>query len=600
MKTITFYSYKGGTGRSLALANAAVYLARLEFKVVALDFDLEAPGLNYKFSKKPGGEPLEPCRGVVDYIHQFVLSGDLPTSLKEFTIDISVPGTDKPLQLIPAGQSPSPQYWSYLAKLDWQKLFYVPNASGVQLMLDLKGRIEDELLPDFLLIDSRTGITEMGGVATTLLADTLICLVLPTLENLEGARAVLRSVRRSRRESELDEIDMTVALSRLPSTSGPEEEKEQIHRISNYFSEEADDLRDTITCSDVYVLHRESALETSESLRVGTGVSPDESILLRDYLRLFASVVPKNLIETKVNSLIQLAKEKLWEDPEVALKEVEELAESFGHPETYRALLHFYEVRNFRGIPALKKAQRLWEITRESNDSIVWKTLKRCFKDMPQMLKGDEWAPDLDFLEAVWREAGLRESEFGLKLAGMFEQRNNLSRAADVCLEMISTDSQTSLSAGILRRAIQWLDISHRSAEASPILRKLKQKFSKDPDFLQIWADHALRTENKGAMRELLEPLMFDSFRRTHPLLALRVYLKLDLTDAANEIADEALRLLGRGTYSADELDQIAESFRELNRLNDFLAAAKDRFPSYYIDPLLDRIRVRYPPREKS
>ena len=46
MKTITFYSYKGGTGRSLALANAARYLARLEFKVVALDFDLEAPGLH--------------------------------------------------------------------------------------------------------------------------------------------------------------------------------------------------------------------------------------------------------------------------------------------------------------------------------------------------------------------------------------------------------------------------------------------------------------------------------------------------------------------------------------------------------------------------
>ena len=38
METITFYSYKGGSGRSLALANAAVYLAKLGFRVVALDF----------------------------------------------------------------------------------------------------------------------------------------------------------------------------------------------------------------------------------------------------------------------------------------------------------------------------------------------------------------------------------------------------------------------------------------------------------------------------------------------------------------------------------------------------------------------------------
>jgi hypothetical protein len=61
----------------------------------------------------------------------------------------------------------------------------------VQIFLDLKNRIMDELNPDFLLIDSRTGITEMGGVATTLLADKVISLVLPSRENLEGARAVL-------------------------------------------------------------------------------------------------------------------------------------------------------------------------------------------------------------------------------------------------------------------------------------------------------------------------------------------------------------------------------------------------------------------------
>jgi MinD-like ATPase involved in chromosome partitioning or flagellar assembly len=55
METITFYSYKGGSGRSLALATAAVYLAKLGFRVVALDFDLEAPGLHYKFSRNEDG-----------------------------------------------------------------------------------------------------------------------------------------------------------------------------------------------------------------------------------------------------------------------------------------------------------------------------------------------------------------------------------------------------------------------------------------------------------------------------------------------------------------------------------------------------------------
>ena len=47
---ITFYSYKGGTGRSMALANVACYLAR-KYRVLAIDWDLDAPGL---------GEILQP------------------------------------------------------------------------------------------------------------------------------------------------------------------------------------------------------------------------------------------------------------------------------------------------------------------------------------------------------------------------------------------------------------------------------------------------------------------------------------------------------------------------------------------------------------
>ncbi|MCJ7630864.1 AAA family ATPase, partial [Candidatus Bathyarchaeota archaeon] len=49
METITFYSYKGGVGRTLALANVAMYLTRFGQKVCIMDFDLEAPGLHYKF-----------------------------------------------------------------------------------------------------------------------------------------------------------------------------------------------------------------------------------------------------------------------------------------------------------------------------------------------------------------------------------------------------------------------------------------------------------------------------------------------------------------------------------------------------------------------
>jgi len=43
--TVTFYSLRGGVGRSTALAHTAMILANQEKKVVCLDMDLEAPGL---------------------------------------------------------------------------------------------------------------------------------------------------------------------------------------------------------------------------------------------------------------------------------------------------------------------------------------------------------------------------------------------------------------------------------------------------------------------------------------------------------------------------------------------------------------------------
>ena len=95
MVTITFYSYKGGSGRSLALANAAVYLAKLGFRVVALDFDLEVPGvLHYKFSRNEDASPLAVERGIVDYVNDFRLNGEVSLPLKNFAICVPIAGIE--------------------------------------------------------------------------------------------------------------------------------------------------------------------------------------------------------------------------------------------------------------------------------------------------------------------------------------------------------------------------------------------------------------------------------------------------------------------------------------------------------------------------
>ena len=46
-KTVLFYSFKGGVGRTQLLLNSAKYLASLGKKVLIVDFDIHAPGLSY-------------------------------------------------------------------------------------------------------------------------------------------------------------------------------------------------------------------------------------------------------------------------------------------------------------------------------------------------------------------------------------------------------------------------------------------------------------------------------------------------------------------------------------------------------------------------
>ena len=46
MYVVTFYSFKGGAGRTMALTNVGLQLAMEGRRVLLVDMDLEAPGLD--------------------------------------------------------------------------------------------------------------------------------------------------------------------------------------------------------------------------------------------------------------------------------------------------------------------------------------------------------------------------------------------------------------------------------------------------------------------------------------------------------------------------------------------------------------------------
>ena len=64
-RVVTFYSYKGGVGRTFALANVAALLGRWGRKVLCIDWDLEAPGLDAFFGVH-GASPDRP--GLLEWV----------------------------------------------------------------------------------------------------------------------------------------------------------------------------------------------------------------------------------------------------------------------------------------------------------------------------------------------------------------------------------------------------------------------------------------------------------------------------------------------------------------------------------------------------
>lgn len=75
----TFYSYKGGVGRSFALANIGALLSKWGYKVLCVDWDLESPGLSKYFGKylNSGKHRMSGAMagGVVEYVEAIGAGG---------------------------------------------------------------------------------------------------------------------------------------------------------------------------------------------------------------------------------------------------------------------------------------------------------------------------------------------------------------------------------------------------------------------------------------------------------------------------------------------------------------------------------------------
>jgi cellulose biosynthesis protein BcsQ len=214
-QVITFYSYKGGAGRSMALVNTACLLSREQFggnRVLMVDWDLEAPGLHLFFHNRlrlPATNPdehnelLEQHPGLIDLfqeLYQAVKAQQESVAEDEGSeqtraqaevlvanIDLDqyiLKTEDSRLDLLKAGCFDG-DYSARVNTFGWEQLYnwspWLFRAFAERLATDY----------DYVLIDSRTGRTDISNICTMLMPERLVVVFTPTRQSLTGIQNLI-------------------------------------------------------------------------------------------------------------------------------------------------------------------------------------------------------------------------------------------------------------------------------------------------------------------------------------------------------------------------------------------------------------------------
>lgn len=257
-RIISFYSFKGGVGRTMALANVAFLAAMNGLKILVMDWDLEAPGLHYYFRGilEPGEmNELKSARGVLDLAWEWRNKVDSASNADEvdalfakfrdgepfeaYVRSLYRGDTFKnrgPIDMITAGADrinipKEVTYEEALAAFSWNA--FLDDYAGGGMLDALRTWASHNY--DLVLVDSRTGLADVAGICTMQLPDAVVLAFVLNRQNIDGVARIAGAIRANRgdaitiwpvpmrvsREGTAEEADASArALRELVRTGG--------------------------------------------------------------------------------------------------------------------------------------------------------------------------------------------------------------------------------------------------------------------------------------------------------------------------------------------------------------------------------------------
>lgn len=230
-KIVTFYSYKGGVGRTTSLVLTALQLVRQGKKVVVVDFDLEAPGVATVL--KPENDEYLPKYGTIDFL---IESTNYYGENKEIDIDEYIYSVKSKkltgllggelfvMQATKTGYDDCEEYFQKLSRIDFATPQYEKTGNPVELLLK---SIDKRYKPDYILIDSRAGIHDIGGIMLTKYAHEVVCIFYGNEQNMFGLNFILPRIIE-------DEVPFYLINSPVPLSEEEAEEERNIYIKNSY------------------------------------------------------------------------------------------------------------------------------------------------------------------------------------------------------------------------------------------------------------------------------------------------------------------------------------------------------------------------------
>lgn len=275
---VTFYSYKGGMGRTTTMIAYAMSLAAPKDvtkrkRVVIVDCDLEAPGyLNFFDLSEHNGLRSGKKNGLVEFISDVQLTTKPEDiDINDYIINVGLDNKNHfaynnldNIWLVPAGNlnegyadiesgDDRNDYLEGLAKINLSSVDTV-----VKYFNLLFEKIQDTIDPDIILIDSRTGFNDIFGAAALYLSSCVVGFFGFSRQTQPGLINLIKEYYKPN-----NNFKMQLVFSILPENASEDwvvQHKQQVQQFISYSSTETKDYP-----SFLY-LHRNSLLE-----KIGTG-----------------------------------------------------------------------------------------------------------------------------------------------------------------------------------------------------------------------------------------------------------------------------------------------------------------------------------------